>query len=143
MKTLKALTAAVLIVISSSAFATDNEKNEKATINYTLQKYIGALSYGKINGISEVLDPQAQFTVTGMNKTIHYNTAQILSSLKGLKNVQQNCLTSYNIIELNPTQAIVKVTMKYDAFSRVDFVNIANTSDGWKITNASTSFLKN
>lgn len=143
MKTLKTLTAAVLIVISTSAFANDIEKNEKATINYTLQKYIGALSYGKINGLSEVLDPQVQFTITGMNKTIHYNKEQILSSLKPLKNIQQNCITSYNVVELNSSQAIVRVTMKYEAFSRVDFVNMANTSDGWKVTNASSSFLKN
>ena len=141
MKALKIQIAALLIVFSTSAFATDVEMNERLKVNHTLQKYIDALSYGKITGMSEVLDNQAKFTIIGGKKTINYNKAQMVNSLHSIENIQQNCATSYSFIELNTAQAIVKITMKYDGFSRVNFLNIANTADGWKITNVSSSFI--
>ncbi|HEY0668984.1 MAG TPA: nuclear transport factor 2 family protein [Sphingobacteriaceae bacterium] len=142
MKTLKIqIATALLIVFSTTAFASDIEKNERIKVNHTLQKYIDALSYGKINGIADVFDSQAKFTITGGKKTINYNKAQMLNSLHVMKNIEQNCTTSFSFIELNAAQVIVKVTMKYEGFSRVNFLNMANTADGWKITNVSSSFI--
>jgi hypothetical protein len=140
MKTLKNVSAIVLIALSTSAFATENSKKEKFNLNYTVQKYIDALTYGKMEGISQVLDTDAKFTITGGKKILSYNRSQILASLQSIQNVQQNCVTGYSVVELNTSQAVVKVTMKYANFSRVNFLSMANTAEGWKITNVSSSF---
>ena len=54
MKTLKSITAALLIALSFSAFAADSPKNEKLEMNYALKTYIDAITLGKINALPEV-----------------------------------------------------------------------------------------
>lgn len=140
MKTLKIASVVALMVLSINVFASEGSRKEKFNMNYAVQKYIDALSYGKINGISQVLDADVKFTLTGGKRTLNYNKPQILAYLQSIQNIHQNCVTGYSIIDLNSSQAVVKVTMKYDSFSRVNFLSMANTAEGWKITNVSTSF---
>lgn len=141
MKTLKSITAALLIVLSTSAFAKDDTKAEKLNINYALKTYIDAVTHGKIEGLSEVMDKDVKFTTTRGAQIISYNKNQMLESIKSLQNVEQNCTTDYSIVESTPTQSIVKVTMKYEGFSKINFLNMANTGKGWKIVSVSTSFM--
>lgn len=141
MKTLALLSAALLFNFSTFASSKEYAKRDKLNMSYTVYKYIDALSYGKINGISEVLDPNAKFTVTNGKKTSHYTRSEILPSLQSFKNVQQNCSTSYRIIDLNSTQAVVKVSMQYEGFSRINYLTMFNTPKGWKISNVSSSFI--
>ena len=140
MKTLKTLTAAVLLMVSISSFAAGEPGNEKMNMNYALNTYIQAIANGKVNGFSEVLDRDVKFTVTGGKKVINYNKSEMVTFAKRNENMQQNCTTEYKIVELNDAQALVKVTMKYPDFTKVNLVSMANTSEGWKITNVTSSF---
>ncbi len=141
MKTLKTLTAAFLIVLTGSAFASDEIKEEKLQLNYTLQTFIDALSHGKIDDLPEILDTDAKLTFTRANKIYNYNKAEIIRSFKPLKNIEQNCTTDFIILESSASQAIIKVTMKYKEFSKISLVNMANSKTGWKITNISSTYL--
>ena len=140
MKTLTTLTAAVLMVLSFSAFASEDLKSEKLKMNYAVQTYIDAISNGETSGIEDIIDSKASFTLAKGNSIVNYSKSEIIASMKSNKGVQQNCSTDFNVIEQTIDQAIVKVSMKYDTFSRVNFVTIANTSNGWRITNVSSSF---
>jgi hypothetical protein len=44
MKTLKTLTAAILIILSTSAFAAKKNNNEKLLVDYTIKKFVNAVS---------------------------------------------------------------------------------------------------
>ncbi len=63
----------------------------------------------------------------------------MLEVFKNYENVVQNCEANYNAIEVGSSQAIVKVTLKYESFSVVNFVTLANSNKGWKITSISSS----
>ena len=141
MKTLKTLTAAVLMALSFSAFANYQTGNEKLKLNYALQAYIDAMSIGKINGFADILDSDVKFSMTKNNTIIHYNKSEILTFIRDTKGIKQNCSTAYDIVEQTPTQAVVKVIMKYPTFSKVTFLCLANSSNGWKITNVSNSYI--
>ena len=141
MKTLKTITAALLIAFSFSAFAADGSAKEKLEMNYALKTYIDAVTLGKVAALPEVLDKEVKFTSTRGENIVHHNKAEMLSALKVSENVQQNCTTEYNVVEATPTFSVVKVTMKYEGFSKVSFINLANTTKGWKITSVSTSFI--
>ncbi|WP_242689227.1 nuclear transport factor 2 family protein [Pedobacter sp. SYSU D00535] len=141
MKTLKTFAAALLMALSFSVFASDEPNNQKLSMDYAVKAYIDAVSHGKIKGLSEVLDNDVKFTVTRGENIINYSKSEMLNSMKGSQNLEQNCQTDYSVMELNGTQAVVKVTMKYEAFSKVNIVTLANTTKGWKITNVSSSFV--
>ncbi len=141
MKTLKTITAALLIAFSFSSFAADGSAKEKLEMNYALKTYIAAVTEGKLAPLPEILDKEVKFSSTRGEKIMSYGKAEMLKALKISENVKQNCSTSYSIVEGTPTFSVVKVTMKYDNFSRVSYLNLANTGNGWKITSVSTSFI--
>ncbi len=141
MKTLKTITAALLITISFSAFAADGKKSEKREMNYALKTYIDAMAEGKLAALPEVLDKDVKFSFTRGEKIVSHSKIETLHALKVSENVKQNCTTQYKVVESTPFFSVVKVTMAYDGFSRVSYLNLANTSDGWKITSVSTSYI--
>ena len=141
MTTLKTLTAALLITLSFSAFAADGSKAEKLEMKYALRTYIDAITQGKIGGLTDVLDQDIRFTTTRGQKIINHSKSQVLNELKISENVKQNCVTEFSIVESTPNLSVVKVTFKYANFSKVEYLNLANTTKGWKITSVSTSFI--
>ncbi|WP_242689125.1 nuclear transport factor 2 family protein [Pedobacter sp. SYSU D00535] len=140
MKTLKTLTATFLIVLSITAFANDDTNNRKFKMDYALTTYIDAISHGKVQGVAEVLDTEVKFTLVQGQKILNYDRQEMLNFIKGLKNIQQNCKTNYQLVDVNATQAVVKISQQYDSFNKVSIVSMANTTKGWKITNVTSSF---
>lgn len=141
MKTLKSLTAALLIILSANAFAiADETKNNKLQMDYAINTYVEAMSNGKIKELPSVLDPDVKFTTSKGNEIKHYSKTEMLESLKSYENIVQNCQTDYKLIESGAAQAIVKVTMKYETFSKVHLLTLNNTAKGWKIVSVSSSF---
>lgn len=140
MKTLKTLLAGSFILISMTTSASTTPDAYKLTMDFALKTYIDAVTQGKIKGFAEILDRDVKFTVTRGEQIINYGKSEMLMSLKNSENVKQNCQTSYQVVEQTPTQSIVKVIMKYEDFSRINFVTLTNTTKGWKITNVSSSF---
>lgn len=141
MKTLKTITAALLTVVSFSAFAADGIRNDKLKLSYPAQTYVDAMTHGKINALPQVLDKEIKYTTTHGEKIFSFNKAEMLKSLEGLRGVEQNCTTEYSVVESTPTISVVKVTMKYENFSKITYLNLANTANGWKITSIATSFI--
>ena len=140
MKTLKTLTAALLIILTSSAFANDDAKKEKLMMDYTIKRYIDAISLGQVKGVSEIFDRNVKMTTTRNKEIVNYDKSDILWALKFNQNVEQNCTIDYKFLEMDPSLATVKVTMKYEGFSKINVISMANTTKGWRITNISTSF---
>ena len=118
-----------------------NYRNEKLKLSYPAQTYVDAMAHGKINALPEVLDKEIKYTTTHGKKILSFNKAEMLKSIEGIRGVEQNCTTEYNVVESTPTISVVKVTMKYDGFSKITYLNMANTADGWKITSIATSFI--
>lgn len=140
MKTLKTIICTFLFFafVSPSGFAKADDTT--LTLDHAIKTYIEAVSLGKIKGLDEVLDKDVKFTVSQGNKVLNYNKTEMLNSMKGTEDLCQNCKTDFSIIERGDAQSIVKVTMIYETFSKVNFVTISNTHSGWKITNVSSSF---
>ena len=141
MKTLKTITAALLIAFSFSSFAADGTAKEKLEMNYALKVYIEAVTDGKIAPLQEVLDKNVKFTSTRGENIMSHGRTEILHIMQSAENVKQNCVTEYSVVESTPSASVVKVTMKYEGFSKISYLNLANTTKGWKITSVTTSFI--
>ncbi|HEY0053932.1 MAG TPA: nuclear transport factor 2 family protein [Pedobacter sp.] len=141
MKTLQILTASLIMFFSLNSFAADDLKSERLKMNYTIQTYIDATSYGKVKDIASILDYDVKYTITRGMEIKNFGKTEILTQLSHTKNVEQNCVTEYTVLEQTSNQSIVKVSMKYEGFTKVDLVSMSNTSKGWKITNISSSYL--
>lgn len=142
MKTLKTLTASLLVLISVCAFAADDATAKKLKIDYTLDTYVEAMANGKLDGLKDILTEDMKYEVTRGDKVINYTKAQLLSSLKESENVIQNCSTDYSLERINSSQAIMKVSMKYESFTKINYINLDKTEAGWQITKISNSYSK-
>lgn len=140
MKTLKTLTAALLIVLSANAFARDDSKSAKMRMDYAINTYVEAVSNGHMKDLPAILDENVKYTVSKGTDIHSYSKAEMLEFFKNNENIVQNCKTDYTILEGGANQSIIKVSMKYDSFTKINLITLTNSNRGWKITNVSVAF---
>ncbi|MGI4727337.1 MAG: nuclear transport factor 2 family protein [Janthinobacterium lividum] len=141
MKTLKKIFIALLVTLTFTvAKANTPNIKERLTMRYAINTYVDAFTHGKSAGIAEIIDDNAKFSHNRGQQVISFSKSQILQSLDSEQNIEQNCTTNTKIIESTTNLVVYKVQMKYQNFSRINYVTMTDTGNGWKITNVSTIF---
>jgi len=140
MKTIKTIAAALLLVVTFGAAKANPIDNEILTVNHAVNTYVNAMTHGQVADLANVIDANAKFTMLRGKKMLSFNKAEILGSVQENENVEQDCKTTTTVRESNSDLTVVKVDMKYAGFTRSNYVTLANTADGWKITNVYSVF---
>lgn len=140
MKTTIATIATVItLAFASSSFA-------KAPTNplkdYNAKKialtYVEALTMGNIEFNKHLFTKDFTYENAANNQVV--NKRQYLDFLKANKGLVYDCKTSYELLDQVGKASIAKATMKYDNFTRVDFITIQQTEDGWKVSKVVTTY---
>lgn len=139
MKTLKSIMLGLALLLLCDAVKANNI-DDRLTPNYAINTFVDAMTRGKLAGINEVLDKSVEFSMLRGKTVLSFTRSEMLEFLKSNKNIEQTCTTSTSIVESNANVTIVKVAMKYSDFVRNNYVTIANTGNGWKITNVYSVF---
>lgn len=141
MKTLKTILIALFITLTYNVSkASIPNINEKLTMHYAITTYVNAFTHGKTSSLANIIDDSAKFSHNRGEKIISFNKNQILESLANQENIEQNCTTTTNVVENNASLVVYKVQMKYQNFSRTNYVTMTDTGNGWKVTNVSSVF---
>lgn len=141
MKTLKTILIALFITLTYNVSkASIPNINEKLTMHYAITTYVNAFTHGKTSGLANIIDDNAKFSHNRGEKIISFNKNQILEGLANQENIEQNCTTTTKVVENNTNLVLYKVQMKYQNFSRINYVTMTDTGNGWKITNVSSVF---
>jgi hypothetical protein len=141
MKTLKSILAALaLIIVCGVAKANVTTEGDNLTRNFAINTYVDAMTRGKVQGFGDVVDQSAKFNLLRGKNVLSFTKGEMIESIKANKNTEQNCTTSTTIMESNSDMAVVKVDMQFDGFVRTNYVTVANTGKGWKITNVYSVF---
>jgi hypothetical protein len=140
MKTLKSIALGLALLATVCVAKAADKPVERLTKNYAINTYIDAMSRGKLQGMSEVLDATAKFSMLRGTKVMSYGKAEMLGFLKANQNIEQTCTISTSVVENNDDVSVVKVDMQYDGFVRSNYVTVANTGEGWTITNVYSVF---
>ncbi|MFD0765524.1 nuclear transport factor 2 family protein [Mucilaginibacter lutimaris] len=140
MKTFKSVTLG-LVLLATCSFAKANDVPDvNLTKTHAINTYVNAMTLGRISNLSQVIDKSAKFDIQRGNTVLSFDKKQMTDFLKEEKNVEQACTTSTRIVENSADITVVKVDMKYDHFTRSNYVTLANTGNGWKITNVYSIF---
>lgn len=129
-----------LLVVCGAANANPVTENDNLTATHAINTYVDAVTRGKLSGLNEVLDQSVKFNMLRGKKLLSFNKKEMMDFFKGDKNIEQACVTSTSIVESNADLKLIKVDMKFDGFTRSNYVTVANTGDGWKITNVYSVF---
>jgi hypothetical protein len=141
MKTLKAMVmglALLLVCGVSQAASVTNHNN--STKDEVIDAYLNAVVHGKINGLSDIVDDEAQFNMKRGSSVNTLNKSQILNSLKSSENVEQDCQCTKTVMQDSDDMSVIKVDMKYNDFTRTDVITAQRAGNWWKITKVETSF---
>jgi hypothetical protein len=138
MKNLKTIGLLVMAIIGlGKAKANDIKQNDddRLSVNYAVNVYVDAISYGHINGLDKILDDNVKYTLVRENGNMVFGKDDILTYFKHVEDIEQNCLVTTVTDDRTPDVTIMKVYQKYPSFTRINYVTMVNSSKGWKITN--------
>jgi hypothetical protein len=138
MKMLKSIAIAACLLVTfgfAKANTKLNDDNAAASPNNAINTYVDAVSHGKTEGLSQVIDKSAKFSILQGKNILSFNKADMMAFVKENKDVEQVCTTSTSVVEANDDMTVVKVDMKYAGFTRTNYVTLTNTGSTWKITN--------
>jgi len=141
MKTLKSIVLGLALLAVGSAVKAGSTNDDNLTKNHAINTYVDAMTRGKLQGLNDVLDNSVEFNMLRGKTVLSFSKKQMLDYLQTTKNTEQVCTTNTTIIESDANVAVVKVDMKYEGFVRSNYVTIANTGSGWKITNVYSVFV--
>ncbi|MGO1243372.1 MAG: nuclear transport factor 2 family protein [Sphingobacterium sp.] len=138
-KSITTIAAAIIMITSFSAFAANHAKPvetvESAAI---INAYIDATTLGakEMNNLLFAEDFEYQNVANGdtFNKKVY---TQFLENNQG---VQYDCETSYQILDENAQACLAKTTMKFKNFTRVDYITLNHTTEGWEVSKVVTSY---
>lgn len=141
MKTLKLfLTALTLFTAFTAANAKENTTPVLPLQDYAIYTYVNVMCHGNLNGVDEVFDKNAKFSMVRGKSVVSSDKDQMVKYWQQSQHVEQDCTVSTSVVDSNADVTVVKVDMKYENFTRSNYVTIANTADGWKITNVHSVF---
>jgi hypothetical protein len=140
MKSLKSIVLGLAILMICGAAKANNINDDKLTPNYAINTFVDAMTRGKLAGLNDVLDKTVEFNMLRGKTVLSFTKKEMLDYFESNKDIEQTCTTNTSIVESNANVTIVKVAMKYDDFVRNNYVTIANTGNGWKITNVYSVF---
>ena len=141
MKTLKRTTVALCLVLAYGTSFAFQMTSVKHSMPVAVNAYIDAVAYGKTDHLDEIIDSRAVFTISNGSRVQSYNKKEVIDLIKSTKAVQQNCETSFKVLDSNEKRASVKVLYKYENFIRVDNITMSGTKNGWKITRVASSYI--
>ena len=139
MRTVRTLIiVAVLFVVCTAAKTSFNKEERSLSKNSALNIYISAVAHGKAGGIAKVHDSNAKFSILNGTKTVSFSKNEMPVYFKAVESNGKKYTTSTAIVENGAGESIVRVNMQSHDLLRSNYVTLANTGNGWKITNVYT-----
>lgn len=138
-KTLLSILSALLMIVSFSSFA-------KASVNPLKEKdsksvmiaYVETIVYG-YDAYHKYLFAD-DFEYRNSTSNDKFNKKQYLQFLKDTKGFKFDCETSYQIMDETGKSCVAKATLKFPNFTRVDYITLNKSEEGWKVSKVVTTY---
>jgi hypothetical protein len=139
MKNLSLIMLAFALLTVGSA-AVGAEPPIRLTKNYVINAFANAMTEGRLEGINDAIDQDAQFSWIVGKKLMTFNKSQMMEYFNANNGAAQDCKPSASVVDNNSSVTLVKFDMKYRDHIRSNYITMVNTGEGWKITNVYSVF---
>jgi len=142
MKILRTLTLSLVFIAGSVTLkAASSEPTEKVfTVKDVMNTYVSAMTHGFLKNFESIVDQNAKFILLRGKTLVSFTKAEMLSFLLENQGLELGCSVNKSITTSDDDMALVKVDMVYEDFTRTNYLTIANTASGWKITEVYSVF---
>lgn len=104
-----------------------------------VKTYLEALTTGDLQFNKHLYT--SDFSYRNAHNNTEISKTAYLNFLKSTKGLKYNCETSYEILDQTSVTTVGKAIMKFPTFTRVDYITLQHTHDGWKVKEVVTSYL--
>lgn len=139
MKTTLSIVALVL-TISLSSFAGNMKRINGISVTHVMDHYLGYLIQGQGTLDERLFTKDFEMTVYAQTNERKINKKQLVRFLKKTKGLSYDCETSYKILDASPRCTIVKASMSFEHFTRVDYITLCLEKDDWKISKVVSTY---
>ncbi|MDB5123050.1 MAG: nuclear transport factor 2 family protein [Mucilaginibacter sp.] len=140
MKTVKTMLMGLALLFAFGTAGAATPSGSKPTKDDVFNTYLNAIVHGKLNGIDDAIDNDAEFNYIRGDNVNRITKQQVINALKSDENVEQNCQCTRSVVQDSDDLSTLKVEMKYAGFTRVDVITAQRAGNGWKITKVDTSY---
>lgn len=140
MKTLKNIYLVLALVMISFTITAKDKNKVQRTLSFSVENYVQSLKTGYSENLSEILSDNVKFNINRNGKLLTYGKSEALRHNKNRSEVVQDCQITEQMITQSDSYAIVNVSMKYDHFTRENFVTLSKQDGSWRITEVNSVF---
>jgi hypothetical protein len=140
MKTVKTMLMGLALLFAFGTAGAATASGSKPTKDEVFNTYLNAIVHGKLNGIDDAIDDDAEFNYIRGDNVNRITKQQVINALKSDENIEQNCQCTRSVVQDNDDISTLKVEMKYADFTRVDVITAQRAGNGWKVTKVDTSY---
>ena len=103
-----------------------------------LNTYLEAVTVGSID-LNKFLFAD-DFQYSNLNNNDRAGKKEYIKYLKANKGMQYDCESSYQILSQDGKVCVAKATMAFDNFTRVDYITLNQSKNGWKVGKVETTY---
>lgn len=133
------LVLGAMIALINPSFAKDKKANNSVS-HLVVDNYIKAATLGQTDQLGYIFADDFKQTLSINSKVENQSKTNVIQFLKSNKGLISNCETSYHFIENNKNCAIAKVIMKYENFTKIEYVTLCKEKQEWKINQITVSY---
>lgn len=138
-KVLTTIAITMILFVSFGSFAAEKldplkDYNSKSIVHV----YLEATTLGSIGMNKFLFADDFEYHNTASNK--RFEKKEYTSFLNKHKGLKFNCETDYEILDESGQACVAKATMKFSNFTRVDYITLNHSKEGWKISKVVTTY---
>ncbi len=138
--TIATLMTAAMLFGSLQSFAisgpTNPLKDHKSV--HIISTYLEATTLGSTDLNKFLFADDFEYRNTANNDK--FNKKEYSNHLKANKGIKYECKTTYDILDETGHACVAKATMQFNNFTRVDYITLNRTDDGWKVSKVVTTY---
>ncbi len=138
MKTTLSIVAMALVLFLSSFGKTKNGAG--ISVTYAMNHYLEHIIHGQGNLNERLFTKDFEMTVYTQDNERKINKRQLMKFLKKTKGLSYDCETTYKILDSSPQCTIVKASMTFEHFTRIDYITLRLDNEDWKISKVVSTY---
>lgn len=96
-----------------------------------LDAYVKSVSAGESQLVEHLFTDDLEYYVN--DRAERHSKKEIVKFLKSIKGHTYDCETSYSVLDETTTNCLAKMTMRFQTFTRTDYIYLSSTDEGWKV----------
>ncbi|MDQ1151928.1 MULTISPECIES: nuclear transport factor 2 family protein [Sphingobacterium] len=110
-----------------------------STADFALEHYVAVTTEGESAGVEKLFADDFNQKIQASNAQSN-SRSEVVKSLKKQKGKKLNCTVSTDILEESADYMVVKVTLKFEDFTKTDLVTLEREGNDWKVSKSINSY---